>query len=149
MVPSAPSQQQSGRLDRYELVARMATGGMATVWYARLRSRHGVQKPFAIKTILPQYAGEESFRRMFLDEALLAANVVHPNVAQIFELGEEQGTLFIVMEWVDGTSLSNLRRSVEREGGSLDTGLVLRILADASAGLHAVHTAVDDTGNAL
>lgn len=86
---------------------------------------------------------------MFLDEARLASNIVHPNVAQIFELGEDDGTLFIVMEWVDGISLGNLRRALEQQGRPLGCACTLRILADVCSGLHAVHTAEDDEGRPL
>ena len=112
---------------------------MASVWVARLKGKHGFEKLVAIKTILPQYSNDVTFQRMFLDEARIACGIEHTNVAQIFELGDEQGVLYLVMEWVDGDSLAKLQRAVERKGTSIPYGVSLRILADACGGLHAAH----------
>src|SRR4051794_10489991 len=90
------------RLDRYELVCPIARGGMAEVWIARLQGKHGFEKRFAIKTILPAYAADTAFQTMFLDEARIASGIVHPNVGQILDLGEQDGVLYLVMEWIEG-----------------------------------------------
>src|SRR5215472_17840117 len=87
------------RLDRYELLCPIASGGMATVWLAKLRGKRGFEKLFAIKTIRTELAIEAQFEEMFLDEARIASGIQHPNVAQILDLGEQEGVLFIVMEW--------------------------------------------------
>jgi serine/threonine-protein kinase len=127
------------RLDRYELLCPIAEGGMASVWIARLLGKHGFEKLVAIKTILPKFAGDEMFQRMFLDEARIASGIEHNNVAQVLDLGDERGVLYLVMEWVDGDSLLRLHRAVERKGLKIPYGVLLRILADACAGLHAAH----------
>ncbi len=93
------------RLDRYELLCPLADGGMASVWVARQRGKHGFEKLVAVKTILERYASDPRFQEMFLDEARLAARVEHMNVAQIFDLGEEHDILYLVMEYVDGDAL--------------------------------------------
>ena len=93
--------------------ARSPTGGMATVWVARLRGKHGFEKLVAIKTILPQLASDARFQQMFLDEARIASRIEHPNVAHILDLGEQHDILYIVMEWVDGESLSRLYRTAQ------------------------------------
>src|SRR5678815_3020575 len=83
------------RLGRYELLASIAKGGMARVWAARLHGHRGFTKIVAIKTILPDLAQDADFERMFLDEARIAADIQHPNVCQIHELGEEAGVLYM------------------------------------------------------
>src|ERR1044072_9248098 len=86
-------------LGRYELLLPIAQGGMARVWAARQHGHRGFSKVVAIKTILPELASDPTLEAMFLDEARLASEVHHPNVCEIFDLGEEDGTLYIAMEW--------------------------------------------------
>jgi serine/threonine-protein kinase len=112
---------------------------MAHVWLGRFKGKHGFEKLVAVKTILPEHALDERFRNMFLDEARIASGVEHPNVAKILDLGEWRDCLYLVMEYVDGDSLSRLRRSVEKRNIKLPLPLALRILADTCAGLHAAH----------
>jgi predicted Ser/Thr protein kinase len=136
-------------LDRYELLCPLAEGGMASVWVARLQGKHGFEKLVAIKTILPRFASDRRFRDMFLDEARIAARIEHPNVAQVFDLGEKQDVLYLVMEYVDGDSLSKLNRACQRKGVKIPIGVVLRVLADACAGLHEAHELKDAAGKLL
>src|SRR5215469_16772198 len=100
------------KLDRYELLCPIASGGMATVWLARLRGKRGFEKLYAIKTIKTELVEDSTFQEMFLDEARIASRIQHPNVAQILDLGEQANVLFIVMEWVDGDSLAKIRKVV-------------------------------------
>jgi serine/threonine protein kinase len=137
------------RLDRYELLCPIASGGMATVWLARLRGKRGFEKLFAIKTIRTELVEDPRFQEMFLDEARIASQIQHPDVAQILDLGEQQDVLFIVMEWVDGDSLAKIRKLVSKRGDKMPVGLALRILADACAGLHAAHELCNDAGEPL
>jgi serine/threonine protein kinase len=136
-------------LDRYELVYPVACGGMARVWMAKLRGKHGFEKMVALKTILPTFAEDQRFRRMFLDEAKIASGIEHVNVAQILDLGEQAGQLYLVMEWVDGNSLQELDRAAEKAGGTLPIPVLVRVLADACAGLHAAHELADVHGKSL
>src|SRR5450432_4100505 len=137
------------RLDRYELLCPIASGGMASVWLARLRGKRGFEKLFAIKTIKTELNDDSRFQEMFLDEARIASAIQHPNVAQILDLGEQDDILYIVMEWVDGDSLAKIRRLLQKRGTPLPLGLSLRILADACAGLHAAHELGDRQGQLL
>ena len=149
-MEAAESSLRAGdRLDRYELLCPIASGGMAAVWLARLRGKRGFEKLFAIKTIRAEMGNDPNFEEMFLDEARIASGIQHPNVAQILDLGEERETLFIVMEWVDGDSLAKIRKLVTKRGHKLPVGVVLRLLADACAGLHAAHELHDDQGQPL
>jgi serine/threonine protein kinase len=137
------------KLDRYELLCPIASGGMATVWLAQLRGKRGFEKLFAIKTIRTELLEDPRFQEMFLDEARIASGIQHPNVAQILDLGEQRDVLFIVMEWVDGDSLAKIRRLLAKRGAKLPVGIALRILADACAGLHAAHELRDQRGEPL
>jgi serine/threonine-protein kinase len=135
--------------DRYELLYPYAQGGMATVWAARVQGKHGFEKIMAVKTILPHVAREESFRSMFLDEARIASRIRHPNVADIDDLGEDGDTLYMVLEWIDGDAWSRLYRAVRRTEPEFPLSLLLRIAADACAGLHAAHELRDEVGRRL
>jgi serine/threonine-protein kinase len=136
-------------LDRYELVCPVAEGGMASVWVARQTGSHGFQKLVAVKTILPKYASDARFQRMFQDEARIASRIEHVNVAQVLDVGEQHDITFLVMEYVDGDALSRLERALEKKEARIPLGIVLRIMADVSGGLHAAHELRDDAGHLL
>ena len=136
------------RLGRYELVLPIAVGGMARVWAARMNGQRGFTKLVAIKTILPHLASDPDFEHMFLDEARIASGVHHPNVCEVYELGEERGVLYLAMEWVNGDTLSHVLR-VAGQVVPLDARVAGRIVADACAGLHAAHALSDDEGQSL
>jgi tRNA A-37 threonylcarbamoyl transferase component Bud32 len=134
------------RLDRYELLCPVASGGMAQVWLARLRGKRDFEKLYAIKTIKTELGDDERFQEMFLDEARIASGIEHPNVAHILDLGEQDGILYIVMEWVDGEALAKITRQARKVASPLPLGVSLRIMADACAGLHAAHELKDRKG---
>ncbi|MGH7434164.1 MAG: serine/threonine protein kinase, partial [Polyangiaceae bacterium] len=137
-------------LDRYELLLHIAQGGMARLWLAQQHGKHGFGRLVALKTILPALATEAGFRAMFLDEARVASTIRHENVAQVLDLGEEEGILFSVMEWLDGEALVHLNRALaDADAPPLPVALLLRIVADACAGLHAAHELVDADGSPL
>src|SRR3974390_826058 len=115
------------RLDRYELLCPIASGGMATVWLARLRGKRGFEKLFAIKTIRTELVDDVRFQEMFLDEARIASGIQHPNVAQILDLGEQEQVLYLIMEWVDGESLAKIRKLVAKRKSVLPIGVALRV----------------------
>jgi serine/threonine-protein kinase len=138
------------RLDgRYELLFPYAQGGMATVWLSRVQGRHGFEKLYAVKTILPHLADDEGFRTMFLDEARIASRIRHANVAEIEDLGECDGHLYMVLEWVQGDAWSKLVAAVAAHKDPVPVDLMLRIAAEACAGLHAAHELTDDLGRSL
>lgn len=139
------------RLGRYEILVAVAQGGMARVWAAKQHGQRGFSKLVAIKTILPQLAKDPAFESMFLDEAHLSAGVHHPNVCEIFDLGEEHGTLYIAMEWVNGEALNRIVKPPVPKGEKgvserLNARIAARIVADAAKGLHAAHELRDDSG---
>ncbi len=125
---------------------------MAQVWVARQKGKHGFEKLFAFKCIHERFADVPAFRSMFLDEARIAAAIEHPNVAQVFDLGESGTMLYLVIEYVDGESLGALMTAASRRANQsvvVPTGVALRIIADACAGLHAAHSLKDASGNPL
>ena len=131
-------------LGRYELLLPIAQGGMATVWAARQRGSRGFQKTVAIKTMLPTLSEDPQFEQMFLDEAALAAKIHHPNVCEILDLGEQDEILYIVMEWIDGEALSVIHKASRKNQAQVPVRLTLRMLAQASSGLHAAHELKDE-----
>jgi serine/threonine protein kinase len=133
-------------LGNYRIVCCLARGGMASVWLAHHRSARGLGKVVALKTILPEFAAEPSFERMFLQEARLASLIHHPNVCETFELIEIEDLLALSMEWVDGASLS---RMLNASATPLDARIAARIAAQAAAGLHAAHELCDEDGRAM
>jgi serine/threonine-protein kinase len=122
---------------------------MASVWIARQRGKHGFEKLVALKTILPQYASDLRFQQMFLDEARIASRIEHFNVARILDLGEEHDVLYLAMEYVDGDSLSKLRRAWQKKHIPPPAGVILRILADVCSGLHEAHELRGEDGKLL
>jgi serine/threonine-protein kinase len=132
------------RLDRYELLCPVGSGGMASVWIARLRGKRGFENLVAIKSVLPRHAEEPEFQVMALDEARIVAAIRHPNVATIVDVGERDGLLYLVFEFVDGAQLSSLRKAVAARGDKFPLGIALRIMADTCAGLHAAHELADE-----
>lgn len=141
--------RRGDRLGRYELLCPLATGGMALVWLAERRAETGETDLVVVKTILPEYSQDHRFQKMFLDEANIASRIRHPNVAGIFEVGEEQGNYYIAMEWVDGESLARLHRSAQSTRERVPLGIVLRIGIDLCAGLEAAHGLIDEHGRSL
>lgn len=146
--PSLPF-RAGDRLGRYELLFPLAQGGMAVVWLARLRGGRGFEKLVAVKTIRPHFGADDRFERMFLDEAAIASKIHHPNVAQTLELGEHEGTLYLVMEWVEGESLARVQRLLRKRGHPFPLAMCLRIVADMCAALHAAHELRGDDGRLL
>lgn len=138
------SLEPGGQLGRYELLTPIAQGGMATVWAARQTGSHGFRKTVALKTMLPSLGDDPQFERMFLAEARLAMRVHHPNIAETLDLGEEDGLLYLVMEWIDGESLSTLLKAIEGSGVRFPIRLALHVCSRASRGLHAAHEVTDD-----
>jgi hypothetical protein len=127
------------RLGAYELIGRIASGGMAEVYLARRSGLMGFEKFLVVKRILPHLATDPEFVSMFLDEARIAAALNHPNVVHIYDLGEADGSYFIVMEYLEGQSMSAVLKRARRRGRAPAWSLVARVVAEAAAGLHAAH----------
>jgi serine/threonine-protein kinase len=134
------------RLGRYELVRRLGKGGMGEVFLAKAQGARGFEKHVAIKRILPQYSANKQVVNMLVDEARISVLLNHPNVVQVHELDEADGSHFIVMEYVDGHAVSRLIRRLKKRGERMDPLIAAYILIHVLEGLHAAHTQKDGSG---
>lgn len=150
----APETSSAGGADettvgRYRVIGRLAKGGMAEVLIGALDGAAGVSRAVVIKRVLPHLAEEAEFRAMFLDEAKLVAGLRHPNVVSVLELGEDDGQLFLVMEYLQGEGLDELTSRILHHDTVLEPRLAAFVVAEACAGLHAAHTHTDSNGEPL
>ena len=130
-------------IGKYQLLKKLATGGMAEVYLARAEGPMGFEKLVVLKRVLPHLAEEQNFVTMFLSEARLVAQLNHPNVVQVFDFGEHLGVWFLVMELIDGPNLrALLKRATERQE-PLPATLVARVISLACEGLAFAHDFVD------
>ena len=132
-------------LGRYQLLVAIARGGMGQVWLARLRGARGFSKLVAVKTLLPDQQERARLEGMLAEEARLASLIQHANVVRTLELGEHEGMLYLVMEWVDGEPLGFvLDRAGER--GGMPLGVAVQLVSQVLSGLHAAHELSDESG---
>ncbi len=135
---------------RYELLTKIASGGMGTVYVARLRGAAGFRRLVAVKRAHPHLVEQKSFAKMLLKEAHLASLISHPNAVSVMDVEELEGELLLVMDYVDGVPLSALITALDPdEGDHVPAAVAVRILLDIAAGLHACHTATDEDGEEL
>jgi serine/threonine-protein kinase len=119
---------------------------MGEVYLARQRGLDGFQKLLVIKTLLPHLCEDEEFITMFKDEARLTAQLIHPNICQVFEFDQVGGTYFLAMEYLRGEDLRRLCRACEAKSQPLRVALICRIVSDACAGLDFAHALRDEQG---
>ena len=135
---------------QYEILERIASGGMAELYKAKRTGVEGFQKIVAIKKILPHLADDEEFITMFADEAKLAAQLNHPNIIHIYDLGKIQaGGYFIAMEYVDGRDLRAIQRSGRELGAPLPVPLAVYIASKVASALDYAHRRRDAEGHDL
>lgn len=127
------------RIGRYEVLARLAVGGMAELFLAREQGIAGLERLVVLKRILPHLADRPSFVDMFLREARIVARLAHPNVVQIFDLGEEGGTFYIAMEYIHGTTVRELQILCEKQHRAFPVDVAVAIMLQALRGLHSAH----------
>lgn len=136
-------------IGRYELVSRLAVGGMAELFLARERGLAGLERLVVIKRILPHLAHQQSFVEMFLREARIIARLQNPNVVQIFELNESEGTYYIAMEYIHGTTVRELQILAQERKLGFPLDVVVAIVEQSARGLHAAHELTDLDGKTL
>ncbi|MBN1205895.1 MAG: serine/threonine protein kinase [Myxococcaceae bacterium] len=124
---------------RYEIIRKIAQGGMAELFLARAKGPGGFEKTLALKRILPQFAADPAFVAMFLSEARLASRLHHSNIVQIIDLGRDAGGYYLVMEYIDGPNLRALGRCASKRGVALSPELCAWIIAEACEGLAFAH----------
>ncbi|MBI5549618.1 MAG: serine/threonine protein kinase, partial [Deltaproteobacteria bacterium] len=135
-------------IGKYRLLRKIATGGMAEVYLAQTSGPAGFQKTLVLKRILPHLAEDANFVQMFLNEARLAALLNHPNIVQIFDLGEADDSHYIAMEYIDGPNLRTLCRKAAEAGKTVPTEHSARIISLACEGLNYAHD-FSDNGSPL
>lgn len=146
MLLSAETQE----FGKYQLLDRIAVGGMSEVYRARMTAAAGVTKQVAIKKILPHFAGNPAFVSMFINEARIAVGLSHGNISQVFDFGEVDGEYYLAMEWVHGQPLSKVTRQAREKGlGVLPVPLALWITTEMLRGLAYAHNKLDERGRPL
>jgi TonB family protein len=149
-APRAPRPVSGpGSFGRYQLLERIASGGMADVFKARMVGEEGFEKIVAIKRILPHLATNEGFITMFVDEAKLAAQLTHNNIIQIYELGKVDAWHYIAMEYVDGKDLRSIVKMGRDRAFPLPDALALFIAARIASALDYAHRRAAPDGHEL
>ncbi|MBX7194269.1 MAG: serine/threonine protein kinase [Sandaracinaceae bacterium] len=138
-----------GRLGRYDLLGKLATGGVAEIYVGRMTGPRDVTRMVVIKRINPSLAENPIVKRDFLHEAKLMLGLSHPNLATVHDVGEESGALFLAMEWVRGVSLRKVLDASRRKQQPLPLELVVDLFTDVASALAHVHTATDAQGKPL
>ncbi|QSQ24508.1 serine/threonine protein kinase [Pyxidicoccus parkwayensis] len=149
MAPAAQQQRDTARFGKYRLVDRIAVGGMAEIFLAHQTHEDGHESPVVIKRIRPHLSKHAAFVKMFLNEARLAAQLNHPNVVQIHDLGKIAESYFIAMEYVAGRDMRRVVPKAEALGIPFPLVYAVKIASQVCAGLHHAHTKVDLYGNPL
>jgi TonB family protein len=149
MVPREATEPAGETFGQYTLLERIAVGGMAEVWKARMRGVEGFQKTVAIKKILPYMTGNTDFISMFIDEAKLAAQLSHPNIVHIYDLGKIGSDYYIAMEYVEGKDLRSLLNAARQHDLPLPLGLALLIAVRLANALGYAHRKRDFDGKEM
>jgi|JI10StandDraft_1071094.scaffolds.fasta_scaffold153873_2 serine/threonine protein kinase len=124
---------------KYLLTKRVAVGGMAEVFKAKLLGAKGFEKTLAVKRILPEYSNDEEFVSMFVDEARISSNLHHKNIVQVFEFGEVNHQYYLTMEFIDGCNLKNLFFRVLKSNKRLPRELIYFIILKTASALDYAH----------
>ena len=137
------------QIGRYQILERIAQGGMADVFLARTFGVEGFEKRLVIKRIRPTLARSPRLVAMFINEARIAVSLNHPNIVQVYELNRADGDWFIAMEHIHGRDLTRIRRTFESQSGHMPIGLAVYAVATALRGLGYAHGLVDQEGRPL
>jgi serine/threonine-protein kinase len=144
-----PEEAAPRPIGRYVLYGEIASGGMASVHFGQIVGPVGFSRPVAIKRLHAHLAKDPEFVTMFLDEARLAARVIHPNVVATLDVVALASELFLVMEYVRGLPLSRVLRAARNHGGRIPPRIVVSIMCGVLHGLHAAHEAKNEQGKPL
>lgn len=145
---SAPVALEAGtRVGRYTISRLLAQGGMAEVYRAEQELTKGISRPVAVKVIRPEYSESQDFREMFLDEARTACTLSHPNIAQIYDVGEsDDGLLYMAMELVPGETLATINRTLRDNSERFADEALFAIGIWTASALEAVHALKTEGG---
>jgi serine/threonine protein kinase len=136
-------------LGKYEIVRKIATGGMAEIYLACVRGQAGFEKVVVLKRILPHFAEDPRFVQMFLDEARLAATLRHPNIADVYDVVEVDGTLFFTMEYIHGQDVRSIRAATRKRNEMVPLAIALAIVQGTAAALQCAHQKQGADGRSL
>jgi len=142
--PEAPS-----AFGRYTLLERLAVGGMAEVFRAKISSSHGFEKVLVVKRILPHLAADPNFVAMFIDEAKLTAQLTHPKIVQVLDFGEVRGQYFTALEFIDGFDGLGLLRIAAQKRVHVPRALAVFIVSEVLEALDYAHNARDMEGKPM
>ncbi len=134
------------QLGKYQLIQHLASGGMASVYLARVSGPGGFERHVVVKTLRTEGLVDLSLIPMFLDEARLAACLHHQHIAQVFDVGSDDGTYFLAMEYVHGETLRMVMETALAHAGTLPLGFGVTVLGAAASGLHHAHERRGPTG---
>lgn len=143
------SSEQFPTLGRYQVIDKIATGGMAEVFLAKAVGAMGFERLVAVKLIHSNFTRDEDFVKMFIDEARIAMHLHHRNIVQVFDLDKVGDTYFIAMEYVHGVNIYSLYERIAAKGRWIDPSMALYIAAEVSKGLHFAHTRTSPEGKPL
>ncbi len=134
------------RIGKYEVVTQLSVGGMAELFLGFTSGPGGFRKYVVIKRILPDVRDNAQFERMFLDEARITAAFNHPNIAQVFDLGQEDDGLYLAMEFIAGQNLNQITGACLRRRQQMPIGFTLSVARDVCMALHYAHTFMAPSG---
>ncbi|MEC9396688.1 MAG: serine/threonine-protein kinase, partial [Myxococcota bacterium] len=134
---------------KYQLVERLAIGGMAEIFKATVGGLGGFERVVAIKRLHSHLSQDEELVQMLIDEARLAVRLMHANIGQVFDLGCINNQYFIVMEYITGADLHRISRRLREQNRKIPTPIVLYVMAEMLAGLDYAHNCCDDHGRPL
>ncbi|MCC6336850.1 MAG: protein kinase [Myxococcales bacterium] len=152
MATGSASEFDRGRkVGKYEILTRLSVGGMAELFLAFLPGPGGFKKFVALKQILPDVKADESFVKMFLDEARITAAFNHANIGQVFDLGEDEQSheLYLAMEFIAGQNLEQVVKRAAKREVIIPVGFACRVVHDTCLGLHYAHAFTDPTGHKM
>jgi eukaryotic-like serine/threonine-protein kinase len=148
-APPGPALAGPTGFGRYTLLERLAVGGMAEVFRAKISSSHGFEKIVVIKRILPHLAADATFVAMFIDEAKLTAQLTHPKIVQILDFGDVSGQYFTALEYVDGFDALGLLRVAAQKRVHIPRTLAIFVVSELLEALDYAHNARDMDGRAM
>jgi serine/threonine protein kinase len=134
---------------KYEVLRKIAMGGMAEIYLCRIRGTAGFEKLAVVKRILPTVANDPNFVQMFLDEARLAATLQHPNIADVYEVGDHEGAPFFAMEYIHGQDVRSIRLASRSRGETVPLAIALAIVHGTASALDYAHDRTGPDGKNL
>ncbi len=140
---------ENNTFGQYQLLEKIAQGGMAEIFRGKALDFQGLERQVVIKRILPHIAASQEFVQMLIDEAKIAVMLNHGNIAQVYDLGKVGDDYFIVMEYVEGKSISQVMKRLKTVGQPMPIAFAVAICAEIANGLDYMHRKTDDEGHPL